>query len=121
MTRGIKVLTPEHKAKLAAGRAARKARLSASTLRQDFSKDDQTLWESLASEYKIRLPSWGDKANVSLLHKMFKKLRIDQKLFLEYHATSSLKKYLNLNTDWPARAIGGLILEWKHNTTIAKI
>lgn len=91
-----------------AGRAAKNAARKASTLRRDFL--DADLWLELASERGLRLPPWGEPATMSNMRTWLHRTGWSQGQFEEW-AGCRLVEFLIKNSDWPARALAGIILE----------
>tara|TARA_R110000744_G_C19371770_1_gene563134 strand:- start:13722 stop:14063 length:342 start_codon:yes stop_codon:yes gene_type:complete len=96
------------RAKLA--REAKKA-YAEENLRIDYPDDSH--WQELARKYNVRLPNKTSPASeVKYCKRMFKKLNFDYKDWLESTGMKNLKVFSELNPDWTARAMCGLILEW---------
>ena len=94
--------------------AARKAKQEAAkNLKQDFDPADVNTWKELASKYGVRLPSYVPPNTESkYLKRLFKKVGMDIKDYLEACGVSSLKQLAALNPDYPAYAECGLALEY---------
>lgn len=80
-------------------------------LKNDFS--DLPHWKELASKYGVRLPSYFQPASeTKYLRRLFKKVDMDIKDYLEACGVSTLKQLVRLNPDYPAAAEVGLALEY---------
>ena len=80
-------------------------------LKNDFS--DLPHWKELASKYGVRLPSYYQPASeTKYLRRLFKKVDMDIKDYLEACGVSTLKQLVKLNPDYPAYAEMGLALEY---------
>lgn len=86
---------------------------AAKSLKQDFDIVDINTWKELASKHGTRLPSYvHPNTETKYLKRLFKKVDMDIKDYLEACGVTTLKKLAALNPDYPAWAEYGLALEY---------
>ncbi|MGH7862457.1 MAG: hypothetical protein ACREOS_09490 [Candidatus Dormibacteraceae bacterium] len=109
-------MTPEQRgamnAKALLAKKARAAVRATSPLRKDFA--DAHEWEQLASRYGVRLPPWGEPPTVALMIRFLHRLKVSIDECGDWSGWSGrdgLKKWIESNPLWPARAWAGLLLE----------
>lgn len=86
---------------------------AAKNLKQDFNSADVNTWKELASKHGTRLPSYvHPNTETKYLKRLFKKVDMDIKDYLEACGVTTLKKLAALNPDYPAYAEYGLALEY---------
>lgn len=92
--------------------AARLAKQEAAkNLQQSWS--DLPHWKELASKHGVRLPSYvHPNTETKYLRRLFNKVDMDIKDYLEYCGVSTLKKLVALNPNYPAFAECGIALEY---------
>jgi hypothetical protein len=84
---------------------------AAKSLKQDWK--DLPTWKELASKHGVRLPSYvHPNTETKYLRRLFKKVDMDIKDYLNACGVSGLKRLAALNPDYPARVEVGLALEW---------
>ncbi len=105
----LPAVTPELLARAAEARKAKNAARRASALRRSFA--DAHIWEELAGERHVRLPPWGEPLTVSLMHRWLKRLGISLEAYRDWVGFNREQKWIDANSDWPARAWVGLLLE----------
>jgi hypothetical protein len=93
-------------------KASRLAKQEASkSLKQDFA--DMNTWKELASKHGVRLPSYVHPNTESkYLKRLFKKVQMNIKDYLEACGVNTMKQLAALNPDYPAYAEYGLALEY---------
>lgn len=75
--------------------------------------EDENVWEELAKKHRVRLPQkHSPNTELKYMKRMFKKLGLDTKLYLEDCGVASLKQLVSINPTWTARAECGLLLEY---------
>lgn len=74
---------------------------------------DSNYWASLASEYKIRMPSPEEQADASCIRKYLKRADVSFDTFNDHF--TSIKYFLENNPKLTKYAVAGLILELKDN------
>jgi hypothetical protein len=97
-------MTAEQRAKAAATRQARTARL-----RRDFA--DAPEWERLASQYGVRQPMWHEPVTTGKITTWCRRLGVSLADYREWWGGTSLRDFQERNPDWPLRALVGLMLE----------
>ena len=95
-------------------KASRLAKQEASkSLKQDFNSADVNTWKELASKHGTRLPSYvHPNTETKYLKRLFKKVDMNIKDYLEACGDTTLKKLAALNPDYPAWAECGLALDY---------
>ncbi len=74
---------------------------------------DQPHWVSLASKYNSKLPLWWKPASdVKYLRRIAKKANFDLNTFVESTGCSTIKEWVNLNSNYTALGVAGSLLEF---------
>lgn len=74
---------------------------------------DQTHWTALASKYNSKLPLWWKPASdVKYLRRIAKKANFDLNLFVDSTGCSTIKEWVNLNSNYTALGVVGPLLEF---------
>jgi hypothetical protein len=93
--------------------AARKAKQEAAKSLNNEWGDDLTHWKELASKHGVRLPSYvHPNTETKYLRRLFNKMELDIKDYLDACGVTTLKKLSALNPDYPAYVEYGLALEY---------
>jgi hypothetical protein len=95
-------------------KASRLAKQEASkSLKQDFNSADVNTWKELASKHGTRLPSYvHPNTETKYLKRLFKKVEMDIKDYLDACGVNTMKQLAALNPDYPAWAEVGYALEY---------
>ena len=113
-TNHLKDLTPEQRAEMREkARLAHIARAeyAANNLKVDYA--DDTHWTDLAKKYNVRLCNRTSPASeIKYMRRLMKALNIDAKEYSESCGVRNLKELAELNSDWTARAMCGVLLEY---------
>ena len=113
----IQNMTPEQRAAaLAQAKIARQQKQAEREANKAWLKThylDMSLWQSLASKYKVRMPMEGEATTVSTIRKYLKKASISVEQWNDHY--TSMKYFVQNNPNWSAQATLGLILELKED------
>lgn len=106
-------ITPEDRLKFQAQAALTKEankKWAEENLRNDFA--DEKLWRSLSQQYSVRLPQWHvPSTETKYIKRALKKLNLDSSWWTDQTGCDNFKEFSDLNTEYPAYACIGLVLE----------
>lgn len=101
--------SPEHRAKMLAGRRRAIESRKMSPLRSDFA--DAEYWIELAKRARVRLAPWGMPPTAGRMEAFLYTVGVSVKAYLAWAAERDLKQFAERNKDRPLRAWQGLVLE----------
>ena len=74
---------------------------------------DSNHWATLASKYKVRMPSNEEQVDTSCIRKYLNKLNIPVETWNDHY--TSMKYFIQQNATWTKYAAVGLVLELKES------
>lgn len=106
-------MSPEERTEFnRASQAARKVKREANkalNLRRDFL--DAGVWGDLARERKVRLPGWDTPITTDGVRKYIRRIGWSYTAFRQWQGSKDMEYFAQKNSDWPLRALVGLMLE----------
>jgi len=80
-------------------------------MRDEVSFMDSERWTELAKDAGIRLPQWRTPCTTGKMKWYLGKIGVSLPKYLAYWNEPSLKKFIQMNPEWPLRAWLGIELE----------
>lgn len=109
MDRKPPVITAEQREASKVKRAA-----VAASLRADFPSDDEAEWDRLAGVAGVRLPPYGVPCSVLWVRRILARVGLSSEEYLAWDGGRTLGDFGKNNPTWPAKALMGLVLEWRY-------